>query len=139
MQNVAKFATVYLTDVGPLILPAQKLVAFITIRAICHSENNMNTPMMNTIQHTPRKTEFAMIHIITNSGFSWGQRENATETAVYYHRFSNVTLYIPCIFLKTMLPPVNELNNTKFIEMIKTPTCFGTERNFLIELQDKGI
>jgi hypothetical protein len=85
-QNVAKFATVHVTDVGPIILPALKQVAFIDRRANCQSENNKYRLMKNVRKHAPRNTEFAMIQIISNSGFSWGQRENATETAVYCHR-----------------------------------------------------
>jgi hypothetical protein len=81
---VAKFATVNVADVGRRILPAQKVATLIDIKAICQSENNMNTLMMNDMQHAIRNTEFAMIQIITNSGFSWGQRENATETVVYW-------------------------------------------------------
>jgi hypothetical protein len=92
-QKVAKFATLHVTDMGPIILPAHKQVMFIDRRAICHSENNMNTLLTNAIKHAIRNTELAMIHIITISGFSWGQRENATETAVYCHRSGNVTLY----------------------------------------------
>jgi hypothetical protein len=72
-------------DVAPLTLPAHKKVPFIDRRANLQSRNNINTLMTITTIHVMRNTEFAMIQTFTNSGFSWGQTEDAVITATYYH------------------------------------------------------
>ena len=60
---------------GPLILPAHKILPFIDAMANFHSTNNMNILMTVTKTQDIKNTEFAMIQIFTNSGFSWGQRK----------------------------------------------------------------
>jgi len=46
----------------------------------------MNTHRTVTAAYAMKNTEFAIIQIFTNSGFSWGQRENAVVTAAYCQR-----------------------------------------------------
>jgi hypothetical protein len=76
----------HVTDVDPLILPAHKILPFIDRRANFHSTNNMNTSRTVTAIQAMKNTEFAMIQIFTNSGFSWGQRENAVVSAALCQR-----------------------------------------------------
>jgi hypothetical protein len=72
--------------VDPLILPAHKIPPFIDRRANFHSTNNMNTARTVTAMQAMKNTEFAMIQIFTNSGFSWRQTENVVVTAAYCQR-----------------------------------------------------
>jgi hypothetical protein len=76
----------HVTDVDPLILPAQIILPFTDRRANFHSTNNMNTSRTANAIQAMKNTEFAMIQIFNNSGFSWGQRKNAVVSAALCQR-----------------------------------------------------
>jgi hypothetical protein len=78
-QNVDKFAKVHVNDVAPCTSPVQKKFPVIDRRANFQSRNNANTLMTITTIHVMSNTEFAMIQTFTNSGFSWGQKEDAVK------------------------------------------------------------
>jgi hypothetical protein len=54
------------------LLPVHKKLLFSDIKANFQSKNNINTLIMITTIDVMSKTEFTMIQIFTNNGFSWG-------------------------------------------------------------------